>query len=73
MSIKAIENEIKNLVDEVVAIKAYYDYPVADIGRNLPALVNIMTDLIKKRKRSKIQTQLITLSLHCICQPKGKL
>ena len=41
MSIKDIESQIEILVNEVIEIKQYYNYPVADIGRNLPALVNI--------------------------------
>ena len=40
-TIKKIEEQIIQRVEAVTQINQYYNYPVADIGRNLPALVNI--------------------------------
>jgi len=39
MSIQTIETQIEALVAEVTEVQAVYDYPVAELGRKLPALV----------------------------------
>lgn len=38
MSIEIIETEIIKVVNRITDLKAVYDYPEIDIGRNLPAM-----------------------------------
>lgn len=56
MSIQTIENQIETLVNEVTDISKTYTYPVAELGRSLPALI-IIYDGISQGHEAVNQTE----------------
>ena len=72
MSIKAIEEQIEILVNEVIDISKYYDYPVADIGRNLPALVNIYNGFNQEHEAVKQTDTTYNFELTIYLPAEGK-
>lgn len=48
MSIESIQTAIVNVVASLVKIEATYTYPVADVGRKLPALI-VVYDSVEQR------------------------